>query len=148
MEILGNMQLLSSCSHVLMSYAYQNGYCECRESQRYHYGRCAMLKLVFVAPNFRLRLVQKNGKKEQKMKSRVSQKTLFYFSVFTSWTQFRGSIRIEKIVWERCARQNFFLTCHQLLGAQFWKFHRTYSHHRTMTHLSAVSKSAEIFRWP
>ena len=40
-----------------------------------------MLKLVFVAPKFRLRQVQKNEKKEQKMKNRVLQKKLCYFCV-------------------------------------------------------------------
>ena len=115
MVIIWSMQLLSSCSRVLTSLTYQNGYCECGESQRYHCGRCAMLKLVFVAPKFRLRQVQKNGKKEQKMKNRVLQKTLFYFSVFTSWKWFWGLIRAEKKVWGRCARQKFFLTfCRQL----------------------------------
>ena len=81
-----------------------------------------MLKLVFVAPKFRLRRVQKNGKKEQKMKNRVLQKTLFYFCVFTSWTLFWRSIRIGNIVWGRCARRNFFFTFCRHKGAKFWKF--------------------------
>ena len=38
-----------------------------------------MLKLIFVAPKFRLRRVQKRGKKEQKMKTRVLQKKTFLF---------------------------------------------------------------------
>ena len=38
-----------------------------------------MVKLVFVAP--KSRLVQKNGKKEQKMKNRVLQKTLLFLRV-------------------------------------------------------------------
>ena len=68
-----------------------------------------MLKLPLVAPKFRLRQVQKKGqKKGQKIKKCVFQKILFYFSVFTSWKWFWGSIWIEKIVWERCARQKKF----------------------------------------
>ena len=74
-----------------------------------------MLKLPLVAPKFRLRRVQKNGKKEQKTKNRILQKTLFYFCMFTSWILFWGSIRIGKTVWGRCARQKVFLTfCRQL----------------------------------
>ena len=53
-----------------------------------------MLELVFVALKFRLRRVQKNEKKEQKMKNRVLQKTLFYFCVFTIWTLFWGSEKL------------------------------------------------------
>ena len=74
MGILGNMKILSFLSRILTSLGYQNGYCECGGSQRYHYGRCAMLKLIFVAPKFRLRRVKKRGKKEQKMKNCVLQK--------------------------------------------------------------------------
>ena len=115
MEILGNMQVLSLLIRVLTSLRYQNRYCRCGESQRYHYGRCAVLKLVFVAPKFRLRRVQKKGKKEKKMKNRVLQKIFFYFSLFTSWKQFWGLIRVEKMVWRRCARQKNFLTfCRQI----------------------------------
>ena len=77
MGILGNMQLLSSCSRVLTSLRYQNGYYGCGGSQRYHYGRCAMLKLIFVVPKFRLRRVQNRGKKEQKKKNCVLQKKTF-----------------------------------------------------------------------
>ena len=94
---------------------YQNGYCGCGGNQRYHFGRCAMLKLVFVAPRFRLRQVQKNGKKEQNMKNRVLKNELFYFCVLTSWTSFWGSMRIGKIVWGKCAcRKNFLTFCRQL----------------------------------
>ena len=72
-------------------------------------------KLPFVAPKFRLRRVRKNAKKEQKMKNHVLQKTVFHFSVFTSWKWFLGLIWVEKIVWGRCACQKFFLTfCRQL----------------------------------
>ena len=112
MGILWNMQLLSSCSRVLTSLRYQDGYYGCRGS---HYGRCAMLKLVFVAPKYRLRRVQKYEKKEQKMKNRVLQKTLFYFCVFTSWKWFWGLIRVEKIIWGSVLAKKFFLTfCRQL----------------------------------
>ena len=115
MEILGNMQLLSSCSRVLTSLRYQNEYCGGKGSQRYHYGMFAVHKLPFVATKFRLRRVQKNGKKEQKMKNHILQNKLFYFCVFTSWALFWGSIRIGKIVWGRFARQKNFLTfCRQL----------------------------------
>ena len=97
-------------THVLTSLRCQNGYCECGESQRYHYGRCAMLKLIFVAPKFRLRRVRKRGKKSKKWKIAFCKKKVFYFCIFTSWTLFWGSIRIEKIMWGRCARQKNFLT--------------------------------------
>ena len=96
MKILGNMQLLFSCSRVLICFRYQNGYCGCRGSLD-----CVEFK--------------KLKKKKRKMKNRVLQQTLFYFCVFTSWTLFWGSIRIGKIVWERCARQKNILTfCRQL----------------------------------
>ena len=74
MGILGNIKVLSFLSCVLTSLRYQNGYYGCGGSHPYHYGRCAMLKLIFVAPKFRLRRVQKRGKKEQKMKNCVLQK--------------------------------------------------------------------------
>ena len=77
MEILGNMQPLSSCSRVLTS-GIRMGTVGVKEAKDTQYWRYAMLKLVFVAPKFRLRRVQKNGKKEQKMKNRVLQKTLFF----------------------------------------------------------------------
>ena len=67
------------------------------------------LSCIFVAPKFRLRRVQKMGKKEQKIKNCVLQKLLFFFCVFTSWTLFWASIRIGKPVWGRCARQKKFL---------------------------------------
>ena len=102
------MQVLSFLSCVLTSLGYQSGYCGCSGSQRYHYGRWAM-QLIFVAREFRLHRVQKRGKKEQKMKNCVLQKKLFYFCMFTSWTQFWGSMRIKKIAWGRCARQKNFL---------------------------------------
>ena len=103
MEIFGNMWVLPFLSCVLTSLRYQNGYYGCGGSRRYHYGRCAMLKLPLVAPKFRLRRVKKRGKKEQKMENCV------FFCVFTSWTLFWGSIRIRKVVWGRCARQKIFL---------------------------------------
>ena len=79
MEILGNMQLLSSCSRVLTSYAYQNGYCECRESQQYHYGRCAMLKLVFVSTQIQTASSSKIWKKRAKNeKSRFAKNTFLF----------------------------------------------------------------------
>ena len=104
MGIFWNMKVLTILSRVLTSLRYQNGYCGCRESQRYDYGSCAMIKLPLVAPKFRLRRVQKKGKKEQKMKNCVLQKKTFHTSYF--WE----SIRIEKIVLGRCAHQNFFFT--------------------------------------
>ena len=79
MGILWNVKVLSSCSRVLTSLRYQNGHCGCGGSQRYHYGRCAMLKLIFVAPKFRLRRVKKRGLKEQKMKNCVLQKNYLSF---------------------------------------------------------------------
>ena len=102
MGTLGNIPILtkfisSSCPHAVVFWRH-----------RCYYGMFAVHKLSFLAPKFRLRRVQKNGKKEQKMKNRVLQKTLFYFSVFTSWTLFWGLIRVEKIVWGRCARQKIF----------------------------------------
>ena len=73
MGILENMKVLSFHGHVLTLLKYQNRYCGCGRSQPYHYGSCAMLKLTFVAPKFRLRRVKKRGKKEQKMKNCVLQ---------------------------------------------------------------------------
>ena len=116
MEMFGNMQILYFLSRVLTSLTYQNGLrgCDVR-SQLYHYEMFAVNKVPFVAPKFRLRQVQKNWKKEQKMKNRVLPKTLFYFSVFTSWKWFWGLIRVEKMVWRKCNRQKIFLTfCRQL----------------------------------
>ena len=79
------------------------------------YGRFAMLKLPFVAPKLRLRRVQKKWKKRAKNEKLRFAKKKFYFCMFTSWTFFWGSVRIEKVAWGRCARQNFFLTFrHQL----------------------------------
>ena len=115
MGILGNMQLLSSCSRILTLLKYQNRYCGCGGSQRYHHGRCAVLKLPFVAPKFRLRRVKKKGGKRAKNDKLRFAKTTIFFCVFTSWTLFLGSIRIRKVVWRRCARQkNFFTFGHQL----------------------------------
>ena len=76
MEILGNMQLLSSCSRVL------NGYCGCKGSQRYQ-NWSAMLNLVFVAPKFRLRRVQKRGreKRAKNEKSRFAKNTFLFLRV-------------------------------------------------------------------
>ena len=66
-------------SRVLTSYVYQNGYCEYGESQRYHCGTFAVDKLPFVAPKFRLRRVQKKGKKEQNnLKSRFAKNTFLF----------------------------------------------------------------------
>ena len=48
---------------VLTSFRYQNSYCGYRGSQKYHYGRYAVLKLIFIAPKFSLRRVKKKGKK-------------------------------------------------------------------------------------
>ena len=80
MEIFGNMQVLPFLSCVLTSLRYQNGYCGCRGSQRYHYGRCAMLKLIFVAPKFRLRRVKKRREKRAKNeKLRFAKITIFFF---------------------------------------------------------------------
>ena len=113
MRILGNMKVLSVLSHVLTSLTYQGGYCRCKESQLYHYGRFAMLKFRFLAPKFRLRQVQKNEKKrkrERKMKNRVLQKTLFYFSAFTSWKWFWRLIRVlKKWYGVGVLAKNFFL---------------------------------------
>ena len=70
MEILGNMKFLTILSRVLTSLGHQNGYFECGESQRYHYGRCAMLKLIyFCSAQIQTGLSSKKGKKEQKMKN-------------------------------------------------------------------------------
>ena len=124
MGTLEDMQLLSSCSRVLTSYIYHNGYCECMRSQRYHYGTFAVHKLPCVAPKFRLRRVQKKWIKIAKMKHRVLQKTLFYFRVFTIWKWFCEVIQVEKMVWRRCARQKNLLTFCRQLRSQFWKFPR------------------------
>ena len=81
MGILGNMKVLPFLSCVLTSLRYQNGYYGCGGSQRYHYGRCAMLKLIFVAPKFRLRRVKKNGEKRAKNeKLRFAKITIFFFA--------------------------------------------------------------------
>ena len=47
--------------------------------QRYHFGGCAVLKLVFLASKFRLRRIQKKGTKGKEMKNCVLQKILFLF---------------------------------------------------------------------
>ena len=78
--IFVNMQVLSFFRGVLISLRYQNGYCECGGSQLYHYGRCAMLELNFVAPKFRLRRVQKREKKSKKWKIAFCQKNFFIFA--------------------------------------------------------------------
>ena len=107
MGILGNMKVLSFHSHVLTLLKYQNRYFGYGRSQRYHYGRYAMLKLPLVAPKFRLRRVKKRGKKSKKWKIAFC-KNNFFFCIFTSCTLFWGSIRIRKFVWGRCARQKNF----------------------------------------
>ena len=115
MEILGNMQILSSCSRVLTSLRCQDGYCGCEGSQRYHYWRCAMLKLIFVEPKFRLRRVQKNGKKEQKMKNRVLQKKLFSFACSRTGHYSGGQYGSEKSCGEVVLAKKIFLTfCRRL----------------------------------
>ena len=64
MGLFENMQLLSSDSHVLTSYTYQDGSCGCGGSQqRYHYGRCEVLKRPFVSTKVRLRPSKSKGKK-------------------------------------------------------------------------------------
>ena len=55
----------------------------------------------------------KKGEKRAKNKKLRFAKKLSFFCMFTSWTLFWGSIRIEKIGWGRCACQNFFLTFRQ-----------------------------------
>ena len=62
MGIFGNMKIPPFLSRVLTSLKYQDGHCGCRRSQLYHYRRFAMLKIVFVAPKFRLRRVKKGPK--------------------------------------------------------------------------------------
>ena len=81
MGILGNMQVLSFLSRILTLLTYQNGYYECDGSQRYHYGRRAMLKLVFVAPKFRLRRVKKKGKLIKNEKNAFCKKKLLFLRV-------------------------------------------------------------------
>ena len=84
-----------------------------------------MLKLIFVAPNFRLRRVQKKGRNEQKMKNCVLQKKLLYFCVIHELYVVLGvNIRIEKIVWKRCvlAKKIFLTFRHQLRCAIFGNF--------------------------
>ena len=113
MIILGNMQFLSSCSRVLTSLRYQYGYCGCRGSQWYHYWRCAMLKLVFVAPKT-ASSSNKWKKRSINVKSHFAKNTFLFLRVH-EWTLFWGSIRIWKIVWGRYARQkNFWSFCSQL----------------------------------
>ena len=81
MEIFGNMQVLPFLSCVLTSLRYQNGYYGCGGSQRYHYGRCAMLKLPFVAPKFRLRRIKRRGKKSKKWKIAFCKNNYFFLRV-------------------------------------------------------------------
>ena len=68
MVIFGNMQVLSFLSRFLNSLSYQNGSWGCVESQRYHYGRCAVLKRPFVSTNSRFCLVGSKAKEGEKMK--------------------------------------------------------------------------------
>ena len=128
MKILGNMQLLFSCSRVLICFRYQNGYCWCRGSLD-----CVEFK--------------KLKKKKRKMKNRVLQQTLFYFCVFTSWTLFWGSIRIGKIVWERCARQKNFLNFwHQLRCANFENFAVHINYLKSIVYLIALELFIKRFK--
>ena len=68
MVIFGNMQVLSFLSRFLTTLKYQNGSWGCVGSQRYHYGRCAVLKRPFVSTKVRLRRNKSKGKKGEKMK--------------------------------------------------------------------------------
>ena len=81
MGILGNMKGLSFLSRVETSHGYQNRYFECGGSQRYHYGMCAMLELISVVPKFRLRRVQKKGKRAKSKKLCFAKKNFFFLRV-------------------------------------------------------------------
>ena len=108
--ILGNMKVLSFHCHVLTLLEYQNRYCGCVRSQPYQYGRCAILKLLFVAPKFRLRRVKKRGKKEHKMKNCVLQKKLFFFACSRVGHCFGGQYGSEKSYGEGVlAKKNFWI---------------------------------------
>ena len=65
MLLFGDLQILSFLSHVLDGYWLQvlDGYCGCGGSQGYHYGRCAVLKRLFVSPKVRLRRNKSMGKR-------------------------------------------------------------------------------------
>ena len=97
MVIFGNMQVLSFLSRFLTSLGslrYQNGYYGCGGSQRYHYGRCAMLKCPFVSTKVRLRRNKSKGKKKWKNeKSRVKKYTLFKIDakIFSSIKKYKKS---------------------------------------------------------
>ena len=68
---------------VLTSLTYQNGYRACGGSQRYHYGRYAVHKYLFVALKLGLRRNQKKGKTERKIKNCVLQKkTILFLCVY------------------------------------------------------------------
>ena len=116
MGILGNMKVLPFLSCVQTSLTYQDGYCRCEGSQLFHYlWEVCNAQTPFCSTQIKTAPSSKKGKKRAKNENCVVEKKLCYFCVFTSWTFFWGSVRIEKDAWERCARQKFFLTfCHQL----------------------------------
>ena len=82
MRILGNIQLLPSCSRVPTSLTNQNAYCGCGASQCYHCGMFAMHKVPFVAAKFRLRRIKKKWKKRAKNeKLRFAKNSILFLRV-------------------------------------------------------------------
>ena len=86
MRILAIMLILSFLSRILTSLGYQNGYCGCGcgGSQLYHYEGFAMLKLIFVAPKFRLRRVKKKKQKVAQNEKLRFAKNECYIRVFVA----------------------------------------------------------------
>ena len=77
MVIFGNMHVLSFRSRLLTPLRYQNGYYGCGGSQRYYYGRCAVLKRPFVSTKSRFCLVGSKAKKGEKMKKRKKNEKIY-----------------------------------------------------------------------
>ena len=69
-----------------------------------------MLKLIFVAPKFILRRVQKKGTKGQKMKKSRFAKNTFLFYRVHEWEIVLRVNMAWKIVWGWCAHKKIFLT--------------------------------------
>ena len=99
MGILGNMQLPSSFSRILTSNTIRMGTVREEGSQRYYYRMFAVHKLPFVASKFRLRRVQKNGKK--------SKKKLLNFLLFFSLI-IKSFFNLLKTIWKYVFESKFF----------------------------------------
>ena len=127
MKILGNMQLLSSCSRVLISLTNQNlGVGEANDTIM---GGVQCLNSLLLHPNSDCVEFKKMEKRAKNENSRFAKNTFAFFQYYVLSTDFLallncklsivglfwGLIRIGKIVWGRCARQKNFLTfCRQL----------------------------------